>query len=76
MEWEFTAETPLTAHALRKILDTLPGATPICIATVDEWASDPVTRVDFNLAVYSGSYWAHNTNDAEVEKVAVLTFRA
>ena len=76
MEWEFTADTPLTVHALREILDTLPGATPICIATADEWDSDPVTRVDFNLAVCSGPHWVHNTNDAEVEKVAVLTFRA
>lgn len=76
MDWEFTGDAPLTAHALRQILDTLPGATPICIATADGWDSDPVTCVDFNLAVRSGPYWVHNTNDAKAEKVAILTFRA
>lgn len=76
MEWEFTSNEPLTVHTLREILDTLPGATPICIVTANEWDSDPVTRVDFNLAVRSGPHWAHNTSDAEVEKVAVLTLRA
>lgn len=76
MEWEFTADTPLTIHALRKILDSLPGATPICIATTDDLDSEPVSNVDFNLAIYTNPHWTCGTNDPEVEKVAILTFRA
>ena len=76
MHWEFTLDKPLTVHTLREILNTLPGGVPICLATANDWDSEPATEIDFELAVRIGPYWARGTDDSESEKSAVLTIRA
>ena len=76
MHWEFTDDTPLTAHTLREILDTLPGDTPICLATTNNWDSEPVYEVDLELAVRVDPYWSYGTNDPVTEKTPILCFRS
>ena len=76
MHWEFTSDTPLTAHTLRAILNQLPGATPICLAMADDWDSEPATEIDFELAVRVGPCWVRGTDDSVGEKAAVLTIRS
>lgn len=76
MHWEFTSDKPLTVHTLREILNTLPGAVPICLATANDWDSEPATELDFHLAVRVGSYWARGTDDSVGEKSAVLAIRS
>lgn len=76
MHWEFTSDKPLTAHTLRETLDVLPEDVPICIATANDWDSEPASGIDFELAVRIGPYWARGTDDPVDEKSAVLTIRS
>ncbi len=76
MHWEFALDKPLTVHTLREILDILPVDAPICLATANDWDSEPASELDFELAVRVGQYWVRGTDDPVDEKSAVLTIRA
>lgn len=76
MHWEFALDKPLTVHTLREILDILPEDDPICLATANDWDSEPASELNFERAVRVGQYWARVTDDPVDEKYAVLIFRS
>lgn len=65
---DLVALSDYNEDVLCEILDTLPGAAPIRLATTGNWDSEPVAR--------SGPCRAHETNDPGVEKVIVSTIKA
>ena len=72
MQHKFTGLYELTARELIDILETVPGNSPICLPTPNDWDCMPAQMVETDTATTDGHYWTLDPQHTPDHRTTVI----